>query len=90
MLAKGNGDPLVCASNLIKTVRGEVPYERVKGLPRDLIDRPSSHARPKFNAEVQWLIETYEPRLDIDHVDISAIEAASGNFDFRTFVKEAD
>lgn len=71
----------------MKTVRGEVPYERVKGIDRALIDKPASHARTDFSANVQWLVETYEPRLDIDGVDVKAIEAQNGLFDFETYVK---
>ena len=38
MRANGNGAPNVCASNLLRLIRGEVPYERIKGLdPRMII-----------------------------------------------------
>lgn len=89
MLAKGNGDPLVCAVNLVRTIRGEVPYERVKGISRDLIDSPSSHGRPQFMSDVQWLIETYEPRLDVDDINVKSLSAMTGDFDYDTLVKEA-
>ena len=32
MLAKGNGDKRVCVNNLLAIVRGEVPYDRIRGL----------------------------------------------------------
>ena len=32
MKASGNGAPEICVQNLLKTIRGEVPYERIKGL----------------------------------------------------------
>lgn len=89
MLAHGNGDPLVCALNLVRTVRGEVPYERVKGISRELIDSPASHSREQFMSDTQWLIETYEPRLDVDDIDIKSMEAMTGTFDYDTLVKEA-
>ena len=31
MKASGNGAPEICVQNLLKTIRGEVPYERIKG-----------------------------------------------------------
>ena len=38
MKASGNGTPQTCVQNLLKTTRGEVPYERIKGIDRSLID----------------------------------------------------
>ena len=37
MKASGNGTPQTCVQNLLKTTRGEVPYERIKGIDRTLI-----------------------------------------------------
>ena len=34
MKASGNGTPQTCVQNLLKTTRGEVPYERIKGIDR--------------------------------------------------------
>ena len=42
MKASGNGTPETCVQNLLKTIRGEVPYERLKGIDRTLIDRSTS------------------------------------------------
>ena len=39
MLAKGNGTPIQCVQNLLSIIRGEVPFERVKGLDARLIDQ---------------------------------------------------
>lgn len=44
MKASGNGAPEICVQNLLKTIRGEVPYERIKGIDRTLIDKPSETA----------------------------------------------
>ena len=87
MLSKGNSDPMVCTLNLIRTVRGEVPYERVKGIARELIDKPVSQSRQKFMADVQWLVETYEPRLDVNDIDINSLAAKTGDFVYTTHVK---
>ncbi|MDR1409877.1 MAG: hypothetical protein LBJ12_06395 [Oscillospiraceae bacterium] len=40
MLATGNGIAAVCTGNLVQIVRGEAPYERLKGIDRTLIDQP--------------------------------------------------
>ena len=32
MKASGNAAPETCVQNLLKTIRGEVPYERIKGI----------------------------------------------------------
>lgn len=87
MLAKGNGDPMVCTLNLIRTVRGEVPYERVKGIARELIDKPVSQSRQQFMADAQWLVETFEPRLDVNDIDINSLAAMTGDFVYTTYVR---
>lgn len=81
--ASGNADPAVCVENLIKTVRGEVPYERVKGISRELIDAPSGTAENEMLSDIQWNIETYEPRVDVDDIDIDALAAENGAFKYK-------
>lgn len=71
MRAKGNGDVRVCVSNLMRTFRGEVPYERVKGIDPRMIDRPTSIVDPIIQEDVSWLIETYEPRADVESIRTS-------------------
>lgn len=71
MRAKGNGDVRVCVSNLMRTFRGEVPYERVKGIDPRMIDRPTSIVDPIIQEDVSWLIETYEPRADVESINTS-------------------
>ena len=44
MLSKGNSDIAVCVNNLLKTSRGEVPYERLKGVNFSLLDGPTTDA----------------------------------------------
>ena len=39
MKASGNAAPETCVQNLLKTIRGEVPYDRIKGIDRTLIDK---------------------------------------------------
>lgn len=61
MKASGNAAPETCVQNLLKTIRGEVPYERIKGIDRTLIDKPSGTAANDLAADVEFVVETYEP-----------------------------
>lgn len=64
MKAHGNGNPETCAANLLRIVRGEVAYDRVRGRDPRLIDNPSSMVDAVADAE--WLLENYEPRVEAD------------------------
>ena len=55
MKASGNAAPETCVQNLLKTIRGEVPYERIKGIDRTLIDKPSGTAANDLAADVEAL-----------------------------------
>lgn len=78
MRASGNGDIKVCAENLLRTYRGEVPYERVKGIDPRMIDRPTLTAAPEIQEDVRWLLETYEPRADVESVNVKHDGGADG------------
>lgn len=80
MKATGNGAPQICVQNLLKTIRGEVPYERIKGIDRKLIDQPSEIAGPELKADVEFVLETYEPRVDLGDVDLKALAAEVGGY----------
>ena len=84
MKASGNGAPQICVQNLLKTVRGEVPYERIKGIDRTLIDKPSATAEPDFVTDVEFVIETYEPRVQFNSAEINALAAKFGGFELKT------
>ena len=83
MKAHGNGTPETCASNLLRIVRGEVAYDRVRGRDGVLIDQPN--ASGEAIADAEWLLGTYEPRVEIESVDTNAEEALTG--DFLTLLK---
>lgn len=87
MKASGNGTPETCVQNLLKTIRGEVPYERLKGIDRTLIDRPSELAAPDLVADVQWVVETYEPRVNLSTVDLTALAAGIGSYELDTSIQ---
>ena len=83
MQASGNGHPMQCVANLIRIVRGECTYDRVKGIDPSLIDRPESIAKPLLIADVKWLIKTYEPRVNVESVNLEALIAEGGDFAFK-------
>lgn len=80
MKANGNGEPMQCVANLLRITRGECPYDRIKGIDPTLIDQPTEIVVPLMRAEAKWLINTYEPRVNADEVDINAIASQNGNF----------
>ena len=82
MKAHGNGRPETCASNLLRIVRGEVPYDRVRGRDGTLVDQPN--ATDEAIADAEWLLETYEPRVSVEGVE--AIAEAGNTGDFSTLV----
>ena len=90
MRATGNGDVNVCASNLLRTFRGEVPFERIKGLDPRLIDRPIVEAEPDIQQEATWLLETYEPRATVNEIIISKSDAANGGFHVTADITEKE
>ena len=81
MKASGNGTPQTCVQNLLKTTRGEVPYERIKG-----IDQPSETAASELAAEVEFVVETYEPRVKLTDVELVALAAEVGGFEINASI----
>lgn len=79
MLAEGNGNKSVCVGNLIKTIRGEVPFVRTKGVSRRLIDSPITR-ESEARADVKWTIETYEPRVESLETTLHASDIEHGDF----------
>lgn len=71
MKASGNGGVATCANNLLLISRGEVPYERVKGLNARHIDKPADSADLEIKQDAEWLISTYEPRAELTGLSIS-------------------
>lgn len=88
MRANGNGQPDVCAYNLIRTFRGEVPYSRVKGIDARNIDRPANLVRAAIEEDAEWVIDTYEPRVDASGAVSSVLDAIHGDFALAETVTE--
>jgi hypothetical protein len=78
MKAHGNGTPEVCASNLLRIVRGEVPFDRVRGRDGALVDQPN--AVDEAVDDIEWLLETYEPRVTVESVEATAEAILTGDF----------
>lgn len=78
MRASGNGSPEVCAVNLLRIVRGEVAYDRVRGVDGTLIDKPN--ATDEAVADAEWVLETFEPRVESDCITSDPAAAFSGDF----------
>lgn len=70
MRQSNNSSLVVCVDNLMKTVQGEVPYSRGKGLGPDLVDTPSEEMAPDLAESVDDCIEAYEPRVDLSMVSV--------------------
>ncbi|MCM1388091.1 MAG: hypothetical protein NC231_12245 [Bacillus sp. (in: Bacteria)] len=83
MQANGNGHPMQCVANLLRIVRGECTYDRIKGIDPSYIDQPETIVKPLIIADVEWLIKTYEPRVNLKSADIEALIAECGNFAFN-------
>lgn len=79
MLSSGNGEPQVCADNLLKTPRFSVPYERIKGIDGDLVDSVAATAGEDIAADAEWLLETYEPRVQVNGIEVDPNDGA-GDF----------
>lgn len=80
MRGQGNGDVAVCANNLMLLSRGEVPYERVKGLDPRLVDSPESDVGLEIQQDAEWLIGTYEPRAVAKNITIGGKGPADGRY----------
>lgn len=68
MRKEGNGAVGACVENLLKTERGEVRLDILRGLPGGLVDRPAGYALPELRRASIWCIQTYEPRADAEKV----------------------
>lgn len=83
MRSSGNGNPDVCANNLLQCFRGEVPFERVKGLNPRMIDRPISEAVPEIQQDAEWLLETYEPRVTVKGITVAPSDGPGGGYSVK-------
>lgn len=93
MLSKNNSSPDVCVNNLLQIVRGEVPYDRVKGVSFAALDSPVTHAADEITEDAEWMLGTYEPRAEIDTIKVTPADAQNGHYTITATInttKEAD
>lgn len=73
MIEKGNGNRILCFKNLLRTIRGEVPLERLQGLNREFFDAPAGTVTPRLKADISQQIAWYEPRVDVAQIAITDV-----------------
>ena len=78
MLATGNGDKSVCVRNLLAIIRGEVPFDRLRGLDARAVDRPAADAVDEMTRDAEWMLKTYEPRASVQSIEASLDESEGG------------
>lgn len=86
MRASNNSDVQVCMDNLLKTVKGEVPYSREKGIKRNIVDLPSDAAKLQIVMSANECINDYEPRVDVRRVRPQVIDE-NGNLSYKIFAE---
>lgn len=89
MMKSGNGEPKRCVENLVSIVRGEVPFDRVRGIDARIIDKPADEAAQELEQEALWNVETYEPRVNAEITTITAKVDDNGGFSLDIEISEA-
>lgn len=59
-------------NTLLATAPGTVPLSRALGTPQDVIDLPESAVGARLQADVIRAVRTYEPRVSVKFVKLSA------------------
>lgn len=90
MRKEGNGNPEVCAGNLMRAVRGECAYDRVKGIGARIIDMPAEEAELEAQEDARWNIETYETRIDVEEVVVSVEVSPEGELSIELEIAESE
>lgn len=80
MKGHGNGDVALCSENLLRIFRGENPYERIKGIDARSLDKPALDAEAEILQDAEFCIENYEPRAQIDSLDVYGLDRKRGDF----------
>ena len=80
MLSKNNSNPAVCVNNLIQIARGEVPYDRVKGVSFAHIDVPFAQQTDAIAADAEWMLGAYEPRVEVEGINVEPNDEQNGHF----------
>lgn len=89
MKKEGNGEAKTCLENLTSIIRGEIPFDRVRGIDARIIDKPENEAREELKAEIIWNAETYEPRVEAETVEADA-ELKDGEINIEIQIIEVE
>lgn len=90
MRKNGNSRPDVCANNILSTIRGEVAYERVKGVDGRLHGQPMNTAASEAQTDAERQLEIFEPRIDVDHIEVTGDESGDFTYDIILSRKEEE
>lgn len=88
MKAHGNGTPETCAANLLNIVRGEVPYDRIRGRDGALEFLPN--ATDDAIADAEWVLATYEPRVSVDGIEAIVEATLTGDYSLLAKIKRKE
>lgn len=80
MKAEGNGSAQTCAYNLLSMVRGEVPYDRLRGMDAGITDAPMTTAFGRVAENVNWVLKYYEPRASTEDTSLLIEDVVKGKF----------
>jgi len=87
MRSSGNGNPEICAANLLRIVRGEVAFDRTRGRDAALVDKPVTNIDAVADAE--WVLETYEPRVEAE-LNLEEVDGLTGDFALLANIKRKE
>ena len=59
----------------------------MRGQSPETYERPSASARYDAIAEAEWVLDTYEPRVEVEGIDFEAPDAQGGDFSTITQIK---
>lgn len=86
MRRSGNSDTSVCVANILQIYKGEVPYTRYLGMSHK-IDSPAKSAMLYERVEIDDQIETYEPRANVDDINLTVTDDAVFGLEVKTWQK---
>lgn len=86
MRAKGNGNKDVCVQNLLAIVRGEIPYDRLRGLDARIVDTAASDALTDAKQDAEWVLEIYEPRASVEDIVTVQNDGQNGSFALKAII----
>lgn len=87
MLSYGNGSAAKCVNNLVRISRGEVPYDRIKGVKLSQRIGKTIAAREEIADDAKWMVGVYEPRVNVESVKISVTDGVNGHANMTVNVR---